>query len=196
MKFPCRSLLVAVTISTPLLESVAQSDVTGQAASVAAIRPARTLVSLQPLNAVRQLYQVEFERALSNTVALGLAGSHLHDDDGNDKLTYSTADLKLRYYPSARPFEGFSFAVSAGYGRLVERWEYNDGFNPPETDEDEYSGPTVGTFLDYGWLLGPTRRFYVGAGIGAKALLVDYDTGIGSFNLRYPTARVSVGMGF
>lgn len=45
------------------------------------------------------------------------------------------------------------------------------------------------------WLLGASKAFYVGLGLGAKRLFVD-EKEVADVSGGYPTARVSVGFAF
>jgi hypothetical protein len=110
-----------------------------------------------------------------------------------DDFSYTSGDLKLRYYPQGRPLQGFGFGGSVGMTRISE--DYSDEFSEP-TDETSVTGPSVGFMLDYGSLLGATRRLYVGVGAGAKVVFVDDTDFNEDVTLRYPTARVSVGYAF
>ena len=58
------------------------------------------------------------------------------------------------------------------------------------------SGPSMGVMLDYNWLLGAQRAFYVGLGVGAKAVFISDKDISDNATVRYPTARISVGWAF
>ena len=174
--------LASIAIASLLAASAAAQDTSAGARTDA---PRTTALSFQPFSFVRQVYQAELERSLGNTITLGLAASYWQDDD--DEVSYLSSDLKFRYYPGGRPLEGFSFGMSAGVGQFTDTLQDGDA-----TDV----GPSMGAYVDYGWLLGPTRRFYTSLGVGAKALFIDYDVFGTDFNLRYPTVRASVGYAF
>ena len=152
------------------------------------------LVSIQPLAVVAlEVYQGEYERVLSPTVTLGVGGSLWNHMD----VHYRSADLKLRYYPGARALRGFSFGASAGFTSIADdQGAYSNSTGTYE--KSKTSGPTVATLLEYGWLLGPARNFHVGLGVGAKVIFAKETNtdGSGDTNLRYPTARVSIGWAF
>ena len=80
------------------------------------------------------------------------------------------ADVKLRYYPSARAPRGFAVGLLVG----VVRYDRPDDGDPLATTEPR-TGPTAGVVLDYSWLLGRSRRFYVGTGLGAKRVFAISD---------------------
>ena len=167
----------------------AQSEATVQAGPT--IAKPRSVLSTQPLSIILSVYNAEFERALGNTTTIGVTASYWSPDfNDDDDFSYVSGDLKFRYYPGAKPLEGFSFGGSVGATRVSE----DDSFTG---ETHTATGPSIGTYLDYGWLLGPTNRFYVGLGFGAKAVFVDDADFEGSdVTLRYPTARISVGFGF
>ena len=184
-----RSLATLALVPLFALTAAAQDPAT-QPVPPAKAKP-RNVLSTQPLSMILTVYNAEFERALGNTMTLALSASYWDSGFFNDEVSgdvgYTSGELKLRYYPSAKPFEGLSFAGSAGLTRVFE--DFND------TRETE-TGPSIGTFLDYSWLLGPTNRFYTSVGIGAKAVFLDDREFAGDLTVRYPTARISVGFGF
>ena len=140
------------------------------------------LVSFQPLNAIFESYQVEYERTLSPTATVGLGGN-LWNHIGSH---YRSADLKLRYYPGARALQGFSFGVSAGYSNITV----------DDSGDKLAHGPTAGALFEYNWLLGGKQNFHVGMGLGAKTLFGRKDDFAGDINWHYPTARLSIGWAF
>jgi len=50
--------------------------------------------------------------------------------------------------------------------------------------------------LDYNWLLGAQKGFYVGLGAGAKAVFISDKDIADKATVRYPTGRISVGWAF
>jgi hypothetical protein len=62
--------------------------------------------------------------------------------------------------------------------------------------EETINAPSVGIQLEYSWLLGATRRFYVGGGLGAKMLFFDEDDFDDDVIARYPTGRLAIGFAF
>lgn len=155
----------------------------------AAVAPRQQVISFQPLNAVFTVYAAEYERALRPTLTLGVGATGFFPDE----LSYTSGDVKLRYYPQAHPFQGFSFGASVGVTHVSE--DFFDSLSGT-TDETSVTGPSGGFMLDYGWLLGASQRFYLGLGVGAKVLFVDDAEFSDDFLARYPTARLSVGYAF
>lgn len=150
------------------------------------------VISIQPLSAVFGVYSAEFEKALAPTVTLGVGGSYWSHEDDVSTTKYTSGDVKLRYYPEAHPFRGFSFGGQAGYTSLSDRTDFGSGGG---SQTDKASGPTLGVALDYSWLLGESKSFYVGLGLGAKKIFAS-NKDIGDATLAYPTAHVSIGYAF
>jgi len=151
--------------------------------------PHNHVLSIQPLSAVFTVYAGELERVIGQSATLGIGATYWSDDDDGADASYLSSDLKLRYYPSGTPLAGFSFGVSVGFTRVES--EDDAGVSTGEA-----TGPTVGTMIEYGWLLNASRSFYIGMGLGAKALFIDEDEVDEDVTLRYPTARLSVGFAF
>jgi hypothetical protein len=150
----------------------------------------RNVISVQPINAVFEVYSVEYEHRLASAATLGVGGTYWNPGDEFDNLTYASGDIKLRYYPSGTALMGFAFGASLGFTKVSSTNNF-DG------SEESTSGPAFGVLLEYQWLLGVKRNFVVALGVGAKALMVkEEDISSGDFTARYPTARVSVGFAF
>jgi hypothetical protein len=162
------------------------------AGAQASTAPKTAVLSIQPLSAVFGVYSAEFEKALAPTVTLGVGGSFWSHSDDVSKTKYTSGDVKLRYYPEATPFRGFSFGGQAGYTSVSDETDYGAGAG---SDKTSASGPTLGVALDYSWLLGQSRAFYVGLGLGAKKIFAS-NKDIGNATLAYPTAHISIGYAY
>ena len=147
------------------------------------------VLSVQPLSAMLTVYAGEFERALSPSMTLGVGATYWGVDEDDADASYLSGDLKLRYYPSGRALAGFSFGGSVGMTRVADE-DDTDGTTSSAT------GPTIGTMIEYSWLLNAQRSFYIGLGAGVKALFIDEDEVDEDLTLRYPTVRFSVGWAF
>lgn len=152
------------------------------------------VLSANPLGLLFGYYNGEYERAISTTSTVGLAGAYFSVDD--DEL--AVVEAKFRYYPQARPFAGFSVGGSVGYGQISDGTDEFSAVVDSRTVQQESetsSAFLVGIELDYNWLVGRDRRFFIGTGIGARRLLgsdVDSDTPV-----VIPTLRlVNVGFAF
>ena len=191
-----RSIRSLATIAAIVVAPAAlRAQVTAAPSGVALPVAKKQVISIQPLTAMFTLYSAEYERALSHSVTLGVAGTFLgvDEDDADASLSYTSTDVKLRYYPGASPFQGFAFGVQGGYTRVAGR-ATNDATG--ESLDASVGGPSFGVALDYNWLLGASRTFYVGLGAGAKAAFIDDDKLDGDVTARYPTARISIGYAF
>ena len=151
-----------------------------------------TVISIQPISAMLSVYSAELEHVVAPTLTVGVGGNYWDWSDDVAKVRYTSADLKLRYYPEAHPLRGFSFGGQAGFSSLEDTEK--DPFGGTGS-KSKASGPTVGIALDYGWLLGASRSFYVGLGLGAKKIFAKADDASNA-HLAYPTARISVGYAF
>ena len=174
---PTRPLLAAALVAL-----VAPSAARAQAPASAPPPARATVVSIQPLQAIAAIFAGEIERAVSPTFTVGLGATGWYPG----ALSYTSAELKGRYYVDGTPFERLSVGASAGFTRVAE--DVGTGSSA--------SGLTAGAMVDYGWLLGRTRAMYVGVGAGGKVLFVDVGGFVKNVALRYPTVRMSVGRAF
>ena len=118
--------------------------------------PYQNVISANPFGLLFNLFNVEYERALSSTTAIGIGGSTIRISDER----YINADAFWRYYPSATPFRGFTLGAKLGLTSVGER---------------TYLG--YGADVNYSWLLGPRDNLYVSIGFGLKRLVGnDLDT--------------------
>lgn len=140
------------------------------------------MVSINPLGLPFQYVSAESESRVTKMVTLGSSLSWLSVDDGD----YLSFEAKLRIYPNEEGPKGFSIGVGAGATHL--KVHDFDG-------DHSTTRPTVSVITDYNWLLGKTKRFLVGTGVGAKRIFGD-DTNFGSINFAYPTARFQIGLLF
>lgn len=135
------------------------------------------------------VYSGEFERAATKAVTWGVGATHWNAGDPGDEASYTSGDLKLRYYASGAALHGFSFGVSAGFS--------NVGVKTTTGIDETHSGPSAGVLIEYQWLMGMKKNFAVALGAGAKRLMIsESNVSSGSFTAGYPTARVSVGYAF
>ena len=98
--------------------------------------------------------------------------------------------MKGRLYPNEEAPR--AFAVGLGLGAVNTREHVTE--NGVESLVDETS-PSIAVYVDYNWLLGRGRRFYVGSGLGAKRILGDSDA-FDSAPFVYGTARFLIGVAF
>ena len=148
----------------------------------------RTLVTINPLGIPFEYFSGEFERVFTGLVSVGATLSYL---GAIDDASYGTAEWKLRFYPNEEAPKGFSVGMSAGLTRVTGD-EFDSSGGVERTSETR---PTLGVIVDYNWILGRTRRFVVGTGVGAKRIFGLDDDFIDA-NIGYPTARFQVGFLF
>jgi hypothetical protein len=162
--FSVRPLLVAGAVLFAVPPVAAQETATSY----------RQVISANPFGLLLELFNAEYERAMTTTSSGGFGGSYIDLDDD----TYVNFDLFLRYYPQGRPFDGWAFGGKVGITR-VEGSTY----------------PGFGFDVNRSWLMGSSDRFYVGIGFGLKRLLGTEDA---DFDVRFiPTLRlVNIGFAF
>ncbi|HWG35724.1 MAG TPA: hypothetical protein VN650_16275 [Gemmatimonadaceae bacterium] len=179
---PCRCLALATALVV-----ISSSTLRAQAPSGTAVAPdtaRKDLAVINPFGVVFSFFSGEYEHALSQSASVGFAGTYYAPTD----FKYVTGEVKLRYYPSEHAPDGFSVALSAGVTHVSGDLLCFDVCDNSATDR-----PTAGFELDYNWLLGPSRRFVVGTGIGAKRLFGSKTSGSAD---GLPTARVVLGVAF
>jgi hypothetical protein len=146
-------LVTALLVGTSSLSAQESETVTGRS----------NVVSTNPITLVFGWFTGEYERRIGTGTTLAIGGSYFEwDDDGSDDEEYVTADLKLRYYPNERIFQGFSLGASAGFARVEEVVDVISG------ETNAVSGPTLGLAVDYGWLIGRRDNVHIGLGLGAR----------------------------
>jgi hypothetical protein len=161
--------------------------------------PAQTLdvpvqsnvISINPFGFLFEWYNIEYEHAFSSTASWSLGGGHIQVGDENEERTYTSADVRLRYYPSAEAPTKFSAGIAFGYSRVTDEDE-DQGI----VTKDEFDALSIGIDLGYSWLLGRTRQFFIGTGLGAKRLFPLGEDEDDDETFGYPTVRLSIGYAF
>lgn len=146
------------------------------------------VISIQPISAMLTIYAGEAELAMSRSATIGVGGTYWSPDVIDGDFNYLSGDIKVRYYPEGRAFQGFSFGGSVGVTHLSA--------NANGSGSGSASGPSIGVMLDYNWLLGAEKAFYIGLGLGAKTLFISDKSVADQATLHYPTMRLSVGWAF
>jgi len=172
-----------------ILSFVALAAATPSLASAQATSAKSTVLSIQPIDAMLTVYAGEAEIAMSHSVTLGAGATYWGPDITDGDFRYLSGDLKLRYYPDAKPFQGFSFGGSVGVTQIKAT-------DNTSQSSGSASGPSIGVMLDYNWLVGAQRAFYVGLGAGAKRVFISDQDVSDNATLIYPTLRISVGWAF
>lgn len=145
----------------------------------------RQVFSINPLGLAAGLYTGEYELAIDRQMSVGMTASYV--DFGDQDFT--TVDGRWRIYPS-RVLEGVAFGLSAGFGRTRDNDDDADG----EVESAAW-GLTIGSTIDYQWILGDENRFAFGTGLGFKRFISRADRD-GNGPRVWPTFRLSVGAAF
>ncbi len=171
-----RSVLAAVLVAIPLSLAGAQASSPTQA------------LSLQPLNAVFGFYSAEYERAAGAAVTWGIGANYAGNSISGGDARYTSAEFKLRAYPSGVALNGFSIGGAVGYTSISAADGTSGG-------SSSVGGPTFGVLLEYQWLLGDKKEWTFALGGGAKALFISEDNSNNTvdFAAKYPTLRISFG---
>ena len=151
------------------------------------------VLSINPFGFLFEWYNMEYERAFSSTASWSIGVGHITigDEDDVEEVSYTSADVKLRYYPSAEAPTKFSAGIAFGYSRVTDD-DRVDGTRI----EKEFDALSIGLDLGYSWLLGRTRQFFIGTGIGAKRLFPIGGNSNDDETYGYPTVRLSIGYAF
>jgi hypothetical protein len=131
----------------------------------------RTFVGANPLGIPFDIVAVELETTVAPAATLGFSGSY----NDIDNTRYTTFDGKFKYYPAEVAMRGFSVGMSFGWTKFrgsndlctFDPVTGTSSCNPPST----LSAGTLGVLVDYNWTQGPSQRFVIGTGIGAKRIL-------------------------
>ena len=149
------------------------------------------VISIQPISAMLTIYAGEAELAMSRSATIGVGATYWSPSVIDGDFNYLSGDLKFRYYPEGNPFQGFSFGGSVGVTHLGATTNSSG-----TTSSGSATGPSIGVMLDYNWLLGAEKAFYIGLGLGAKTLFISDKSVADQATLHYPTMRLSVGWAF
>lgn len=126
----------------------------GEASAIRAQEPEPTpykqVVSANPFGLLIELFNAEFERAISETSTAGFGGSTF--SRGSER--YINADVFFRYYPGVGAFQGWAFGGKLGITSVADATYFGYGFD-----------------VNHSWLLGRQKNFYVGLGFGLKRLV-------------------------
>jgi hypothetical protein len=140
----------------------------------AAIPQWRSFVGANPLGIPFDIVAVELETTVAPAATLGFSGSY----NDIDNTRYTTVDGKFKYYPAEVAMRGFSIGMSAGWTKFRHD---SVTFSCGATSCTEVRNPqtlgagTLGILVDYNWTQGPSQRFVIGTGIGAKRILASAD---------------------
>jgi hypothetical protein len=146
----------------------------------------QTYVAINPLLIPFNIGSFEVESGVAPGVTLGGVASYTEADDKR----WTSFDAKVRYYPSEVVLRGFSVGLTGGF------LKYSDRVGP-EGQRETMNAGTIGIVTDFNWLLGPSRRFVVGTGIGVKRVLASKEERDRvNIDRAYATGRFIIGYGF
>lgn len=188
-----RSILPLIAVSLSAGRAAAQNS--PQMSPAAAIPQWRSFFGANPLGIPFDIVSVEAETAVSSAATVGGVVSY----NDFDNTRYTTVDARVKYYPGEVAMRGFSVGTSFGYTKFRGgAYTSYDAFGNPTTSADKtLSAPTLGVFVDYNWTQGPSQRFVVGTGVGAKRILATADdrNALG-LERAYITGRFVIGLLF
>jgi hypothetical protein len=160
----------------------------------AAIPQWRTFLGANPLGIPFDVVSVEAETAVAPAATIGAVGSY----NDIDNMRYSTADIRFKYYPAEVAMRGFSVGLSAGWTKFKATDAPCNTVGPcPSPNPQTLDAGTLGVLVDYNWTQGPSQRFVVGTGVGAKRILAPADKrDLLGLDRAYATARFVIGLLF
>ncbi len=172
--------LQVLLISTVALLGVGPSAVEAQEAGTREPVPHDQVLSANPFLILFEWANLEFEQKVSSTGTVGVAGSWISFDEGDEE--YRSLNGFYRYYPQGAALTGFYFGGHLGLHHVSE------------IDDEDVTVFGLGIDVGYNWLLGANRNFYIGLGIGATRLFGgDLDDGSATI----PTIRLlNIGWAF
>jgi hypothetical protein len=136
----------------------------------AAIPEWRSFISANPLGIPFDIVSVEAETVIAPATTIGAVGAY----NDFDNTRYSTLDGRLKYYPAEIAMRGFSVGMSFGYTKFkTADFTNTDPFTgvTTTTPGNSLNAGTLGVIVDYNWTQGPSQRFVIGTGVGAKRIL-------------------------
>jgi len=143
------------------------------------------LVSVNPFLIMFGWLNAEFERRISPNSTLGVSGSYLSLNDGDE--TYAGGQFFYRFYPQNDAPAGFFFGGGLGFNNVTVEEEFTD-------TEESGSFFNFGITVGYTWLLGDNRGFAVSLGAGVQRLFGDE---LDDMTMTLPVVRiVNVGVAF
>jgi hypothetical protein len=181
MKVSMQVMALILVLVGGILPSKAQAQETGSKTPVAQ----NQVISANPFLLLWEWANVEYERKISPTGTVGVAGSWVSLDDGHE--TYKSLNGFYRYYPQGAALTGFYLGGRLGFFGVSD---------DDDADAADGDGHAFGFGIDvgYSWLMGANRNFYLGIGIGATRLFAgDLDDD----SVTLPTIRLlNVGFAF
>jgi len=116
------------------------------------------LISGSPFALIAGAFNAEYEKKVNSSLTAGIAAGWV-DYDHKDHTGVAGF---LRFYPQKTALTGFYLGAHSG---LYQK-KYKHG-----GDDETATGLGIGLDLGYGWLLGPSRAFFVGLGTGVTRIV-------------------------
>ena len=167
--------LQVLALAAVALLGVIPGAVEAQQAGTKPPVPHDHVLSANPFLLLFEWANAEYEHKISPTGTVGLAGSWISLDEGDED--YRSLNAFYRYYPQGAALTGFYFGGHGGVHHVSD----------VDVDDDDVTVFGLGIDVGYSWLLGANRNFYIGLGIGATRLFGgDLDDGSATI----PTIRL------
>lgn len=139
-----------------------------QMSPAAAVPQWRSFLGANPLGIPFDIVSVEAETAVSAGGTIGALASY----NDFDNTRYTTFDTRFKYYPGEVAMRGFAIGLSLGYTKFNGEVQSNGTiFSPSSVQRKTLNASTLGVLVDYNWAQGPSQRFVIGTGVGAKRIL-------------------------
>lgn len=157
----------------------------------AAIPQWRSFVGANPLGIPFDIVSIEAETTIMDAATVGVVGSY----NDIDSRRYTTFDARFKYYPAETAMRGFSVGMSGGMTKF--RGQCTSVDISGNCLYPTLNAGTLGVLVDYNWTQGPSQRFVVGTGVGAKRILASADerNRLG-LDRAYVTGRFVIGLLF
>jgi hypothetical protein len=188
-------LVLPVALALGVTSAAAQNS--PQMSPAAAFPQWRSFIGANPLGIPFDIVSVELETTAAPAATIGISGSY----NDIDNTVYKTIDGKVKYYPAEVAMRGFSVGMSAGWTKFRGS-EGGCTYNPVDfsctpAPIGNLSAGTLGVLIDYNWTQGPSQRFVIGTGIGAKRILASAEKreAVG-LERAYVTGRFVIGLLF
>lgn len=151
MKISTQILIFLACLMTGSIPRPAHAQEAGLRAPV----PHNQVLSANPFLLLGEWANVEFEREITPASTIGLAGSWVSFNEGDE--AYKSLNGFYRYYPQGAALAGFYLGGRFGVHRVSDRYDEGHAFG-------------LGIDVGYSWVMGAKRHFYLGLGIGATRL--------------------------
>jgi hypothetical protein len=159
----------------------------------AAVPQWRSFFGANPLGIPFDIVAVEGETTIGAASTIGAVFSY----NDIDNKRYTTGDLRYKYYPAEVAMRGFSVGASLGMTKFRSATSTDPATGISSVTPATLSAGTLGVLVDYNWTQGPSQKFVIGTGVGAKRVLAGQDqrARIG-LERAYITGRFVIGLLF